>query len=264
MAIRLRGIVVAATAAAVLGAAMPEPMLAASSPESSVLGCPAPKRGTVTSAPGKGKTVALTFDDGPGPSTRKILEVLTRYGVRATFFDTGANDARHPGRAAAVVAAGSVLGVHSYDHQYPAHVSGGWSRDYLRRQFGRTARLQHRITGARSCVVRAPGGYSSPALHPVAKALGLTVVGWSVDTLDWRQPGHRSPAAVRRIVAAAEAGIRQKHPVILLHAAKASHESESAVSSYRGNTVAALPAIIRFYQRHGYRFVVLGAPRSHS
>jgi peptidoglycan/xylan/chitin deacetylase (PgdA/CDA1 family) len=260
---RLRTIVVAAMAVAALGASLPQPVLAspiaAPAPAQRAGDCPAPTPGTVTAAPGRGRTVALTFDDGPGPATRKILKVLTRYGVHATFFDTGANDARYPGRAKAVVAAGSILGVHSYDHQYPSHVEGGWSRSYLRAQFGRTARLQHRITGQSSCVVRAPGGYSSPALHPVARSLGLTVVGWSVDTLDWRQPGHLSAADVRRIVTNAEAGLRQRHPVILMHAAKASHESEAAVSSFRGNTVAALPAIIRAYQRHGYRFVVLSA-----
>jgi hypothetical protein len=66
---------------------------------------------------------------------------------------------------------------------------------------------------------------------------------------------------VNRIVSAARSTAR--HPIVLLHAAKASHESESAVSSYRGNTVAALPGIIGWYHQHGYRFVTLSSDGDH-
>jgi peptidoglycan/xylan/chitin deacetylase (PgdA/CDA1 family) len=78
-----------------------------------------------------------------------------------------------------------------------------------------------------------------------------------VDTKDWRQPDHRTTAATRAIVAAARAGLEQRHPVILMHAGKASHEPEAQVSDYRGNTVAALPAIVHAYREAGYRFVRL-------
>jgi len=211
----------------------------------------------VDRAPGAGLTVALTFDDGPGPWTPAILDVLASFGVPATFFDTGAHDAALPQLARAEAAARHVVADHSWDHRYPDQVPGGWTRDYLRDQFARTAALQASLIGTASCLLRAPGGFESPALNPMARELGMSPVGWSLDTEDWRQPGHLSSPAIRAIVAAA---IRDPgpHPIVLMHAAKASGEAESVVSSYRGNTVAALPAIIRWYRAHRYRFVTMG------
>jgi peptidoglycan/xylan/chitin deacetylase (PgdA/CDA1 family) len=219
-------------------------------------GCPTPRPGVIEQAPGSGRTVALTFDDGPGPWTPKVLEVLVRYGVRATFFDTGAHDAQYPQYARAEVLAGGLIGNHTYDHRYPSEVAGGWTESYLRDQLTRTETVQQGLTHRVSCLFRAPGGHTSAALPGVARSLGLTMIGWSVDTEDWRQPDHPSEAAVGRIVAAATDSPGQ-HPVVLMHAAKASHEPDSLVSAYRGNTVRALPAVIEWYRSHGYRFVTM-------
>ena len=63
------------------------------------------------------RLVALTFDDGPAPdAVSRLLPVLDEHGVKATFFVTGAEIARHPEAAAALVAAGHELGNHSYSH----------------------------------------------------------------------------------------------------------------------------------------------------
>ena len=59
--------------------------------------CPRASYGAHSYAPGRGKTVALTFDDGPGRSTAAILKVLARYRVPATFFNIGVNVAVRPG-----------------------------------------------------------------------------------------------------------------------------------------------------------------------
>jgi Polysaccharide deacetylase len=53
------------------------------------MGCPAAPSGVYSAAPGSGKTVALTFDDGPGASTGQILSILSSAGVTATFFNIG-------------------------------------------------------------------------------------------------------------------------------------------------------------------------------
>jgi Polysaccharide deacetylase len=58
--------------------------------------CPAAPYGAQSAAPGSGKTVALTFDDGPGASTASILSILAQYSVPATFFNIGLNGT-HPG-----------------------------------------------------------------------------------------------------------------------------------------------------------------------
>jgi peptidoglycan/xylan/chitin deacetylase (PgdA/CDA1 family) len=215
-------------------------------------GCPAPAPGVVQRAPGHGRTVALTFDDGPSEWTPKILAVLAREKVRATFFDTGAHAAQYPQYVRAEAAAGHAMGDHSWDHYYPSQHA--WTKTYLRDQIGRTADELHSLTGAPVCLFRPPGGFRPRTLAPTAHGLGLSVVTWSVDTDDWRQPTRRTAAATDRIARAARPADRA-HPVVLLHAGKASHGA--AASSYRGNTVAALPAIIGWYRAHHYRFVTL-------
>jgi peptidoglycan/xylan/chitin deacetylase (PgdA/CDA1 family) len=210
----------------------------------------------IEKAPGSDRTVALTFDDGPSEWTPKILAVLAANDIPATFFDTGAHDAKYPQYARAEAAAGDVIGNHTWDHRYPREVAGGWTSSYLRDQLTRTDTVQRTLTGHPTCLFRAPGGHTSAALPGLTRSFGLTAIGWSVDTEDWRQPDHRSAPAVGRIVAAATKS-PGRHPVVLMHAGKASHESESAVSDYRGNTVAALPAVIDWYRSHGYRFVTM-------
>lgn len=83
----------------------------------------------------------------------------------------------------------------------------------------------------------------------------FSVVLRSVDTLDWRQPTFTTAAARSAIVARATVVGGQRHPIVLLHAGKASSEPDSVVSPNRSNTVAAVPAIIDWYAAHGYRFV---------
>ena len=215
--------------------------------------CPAAS-GVMKSAPGRGKTVALTFDDGPSDWDLQYLAVLNQYRVRATFFETGAHAAANPDVARALAQGGQVVGSHSYDHNYPSAVPGGWTLNYLLDQIDRSDAAISAATGQRVCFYRPPGGYMTNVAEAAA-ARGLTVVSWSIDTLDWKQPGQDSVPSVDAIVAAATAANGAQHPIVLLHSGKASHESEAKVSSYRGNTLAALPRIIEWYQAHGYVFV---------
>src|ERR1700757_3707617 len=83
---------------------------------SAVRRCPAASYGAHFYAPGKGKTVALTFDDGPGRTTAAVLRVLARYRVPATFFNIGVNVAARPGLARKEVKAGYAMGNHSWNH----------------------------------------------------------------------------------------------------------------------------------------------------
>lgn len=62
------------------------------------------------------KQVVLTFDDGPGPGTTKILNLLKQYGIKAAFFATGENIKRRPELAKRIVSEGHILANHSYDH----------------------------------------------------------------------------------------------------------------------------------------------------
>src|SRR6478672_2711765 len=102
--------------------------------------CPSPATGFISSAPATAaRTVALTFDDGPGPFLPQVLKILREYGVRATFFDTGAHDATWPAMTRQIVSDGQLLANHSWDHDYPSAVPGGWTVPYLVDQIFRTA-----------------------------------------------------------------------------------------------------------------------------
>src|SRR5215472_3734031 len=62
------------------------------------------------------RTLALTFDDGPSEDTPRLLEILDRHRVPATFFQIGLNVQRLPGIARAVSGAGHAIGNHTYSH----------------------------------------------------------------------------------------------------------------------------------------------------
>jgi peptidoglycan/xylan/chitin deacetylase (PgdA/CDA1 family) len=127
---------------------------------------------------------------------------------------------------------------------------------YLQDQLRRTETVLTAITGEPVCYFRPPGGFQTNVLA-ATKPQRVTVVMWEVDTLDWRQPGTTTAAATASIVTAGTRATGQAHPIVLMHSAKASHEPDAQVSPYRGNTVAALDAIITWYRSHGYRFVTL-------
>lgn len=218
--------------------------------------CPRSAVGFVTAAPGAGKTVALTFDDGPGPDDAALLQILGANQIVATFFLTGAHSADQPARVRALAAAGQLVADHSYDHRYPREVPGGWTVPYLEDQITRTNAALTSQTNLPVCFFRPPGGFEDNVLQ-AASAEGMSAVLWSVDAHDWKQPDHVDAAATQAIVAAATNVGAQSHPIVLLHSAKASHEGSSKVSAFRGNTLAALPQIIEWYAAHGFQFVDL-------
>src|SRR5215831_20138621 len=78
--------------------------------------CPAAPYGVYSAAPGSGKTIALTFDDGPGPTTARIMSILASYKVTATFFNIGENMAASPSLLRSEDRNGYMLGNHTWDH----------------------------------------------------------------------------------------------------------------------------------------------------
>ncbi len=247
---RVRPLVVAALALLLgVGAAPVAPQAAVASE-----GC-SRAVGPVHYAPGAGRTVALTLDDGPTKFTPQVLRVLRRHDVRATFFVTGRHAAARPRLLRQVVAEGHLVAGHTYDHDYPSQVRGGWTQGYIADQMRRTNRVLSAATGGPICFFRPPGGNQSPGMYAAARASGTAVMLWSVSSEDWAQPATTTAAATQRIVDKAVAGGSQTHPMVLLHDGKGSHEPESQVSSNRSNTVAALPRIIAYYRSRGYRFV---------
>lgn len=221
------------------------PLAALKSTGHTVLGCSTGAGGVHRSAPGSGRTVALTFDDGPGKSTAQIMAVLAKYRVTATFFNLGDNEARNHAVVRREQTAGYLLGDHTWDHQSLPTLTAAQQG----REIDRERTVQASITGARPCLLRPPYGNFNTTTLAQAAARGMQVWNWSVDTEDWKASGSGARYWVQRITSRAEAGVTQKHPVILMH------------NQPNGNpaTVSALPAIIRFYQARHYRFVDLHA-----
>ncbi len=152
--------------------------------------------------------VALTFDDGPHPDyTLRILEVLARYGVQATFFFVGQNALQHPAVARAVASSGHEVGSHTLRHRHL------WTLDP--RSTWDEVISGHRavedVTGVRSVYFRPPwGAFNLPSLW-ACRRLALLPVLWSVRAEGWRwRPD--PPRMVEEVV-------RRSHPgaIVNLH-----------------------------------------------
>ncbi len=145
-----------------------------------------PRSWLVTRIKARARAMALTFDDGPHPEfTPKTLELLARYGVKATFFFIGENVERHPALARRVVDEGHYLGNHSYFH-----------RDFARlplaqqlREIDRTDALLAGFDGRARHPFRPPKGELPPSLFLALVRRRQLVAMWSYDSLDYRGLG---------------------------------------------------------------------------
>jgi peptidoglycan/xylan/chitin deacetylase (PgdA/CDA1 family) len=215
--------------------------------------CPAVTGAAWHDAPGAGRTIALTFDDGPGPQTRAVLDVLAAEHIHATFFVVGAAVRTDPGAVTRAAAGGHLIANHTWDHAYPREVRHGWTTAYLTDQITRTDAAVVAATGRPTCFFRPPGGFMPSTVGVIGRRTHERVVLWSVDPRDWAVQGAHDPGPARtsrqaqQIYLASTAGRTQAHPVLLLHDS----------GGYRGATVAALPRIIAYYRSLGYRFVRL-------
>ncbi|MDF5755033.1 polysaccharide deacetylase family protein [Spongiactinospora sp. TRM90649] len=179
------------------------------------------------------KCVALTFDDGPGPHTDRLLSILAEHGARATFFTLGSNAAAQPGTLRRMRDGGHLVANHSWSHRDLGALSGSLLSD----QLARTQSAVDAALGQVPTLMRPPYGSAGTEVAKVAEQMGLSVVEWSVDTRDLAD---RDPEAIaRRAVAGAEPGA-----VIRLH------------DVYR-ETVDALPAVLTGLRERGFVLVTV-------
>ena len=194
-------------------------------------------------APGSSKTVALTFDDGPGRSTAAILAILARYRVPATFFNIGAAMATRPELVREEVTEGYAMGNHTWNHLSLVTLTAARQAAEL----SQASAEQQAIAGTVPCAFRPPYGYYDATTLKLAQQRRMTAWLWSTDTLDWMANGSGSASWVHRIVQMGEQGGALQHPILLMHDQRAGNPA----------TVAALPTIIQFFLSRGYRFVAL-------
>jgi peptidoglycan/xylan/chitin deacetylase (PgdA/CDA1 family) len=139
-------------------------------------------------------TVALTFDDGPDPvQTPKILELLAKYQVKATFCLVGSQVQRHPEIVRQIAAAGHTLCNHTWDHSLTI---GKKRPEKIQDDLRRTNEaIQAAVPGAKIPFFRAPGGNFTDALVQTAYADGMTSLYWEVDPRDWEHTENEDDAA---------------------------------------------------------------------
>jgi peptidoglycan/xylan/chitin deacetylase (PgdA/CDA1 family) len=187
-------------------------------------------------------SLALTFDDGPGPDTEAILDALASLDVRAAFFMVGQQVERFPAVARRIVSDGHEIGNHSFSH--PLFLSQ--SARATDAQLGRTQAIIEDVTGVRPALARPPYGVRTRAYFRSTRALGLRVIQWSVAGFDWLD----RPAA--RIAGEVLRGA-QPGAIVLLH------DADSAGKRDRRATAASIPAIVEGVTARGLQVASLGA-----
>lgn len=157
--------------------------------------------------PGIGRAMVLSFDDGPDPLyTPHILATLREHDVRAMFFVCGEMARDNQDLVRAIAEEGHTIGNHSWTHPLVTKLSRAGVRDEL----GATSEVIEKITGAAPLWYRAPYGAWNRNSFEIGAALGMEPMAWTVDTLDWTEPG--VGIIVRRVREGAAPGV-----VVLSH-----------------------------------------------
>lgn len=194
--------------------------------------------------------LALTYDDGPNDAaTPALLDLLAEHNVRATFFMIGRFVKEQPELARRVLAAGHLVGNHTFTHPWLS-----WqSPQRVRAELTDCNRMLEDTLGVAVRYFRPPHGARRPAVFTTAKELGLTVVQWNAMGQDWRPISAGAIAGnVRRGLRRAEG--RRVGGNILLH-----DGCDVAMGADRSATVAATAQLIAEAHASGKRFVTVDA-----
>jgi peptidoglycan/xylan/chitin deacetylase (PgdA/CDA1 family) len=190
----------------------------------------------VTTGGGRRREIALTFDDGPGPFTPKIVDVLRRRRVPATFFIVGQSLNSFGRTLRLEMKDGFVIGDHTENHRPLGLLSERDQRSQLVDQAYRV----HTYGAPYPRLFRPPYRSFNATTLAVAHKLHMLMVLWTVDSADYRQPG--TNAIVSRVISGARPGA-----IILMHDA----------GGTRTQTLAALPTIISRLRAMHYRLVTV-------
>jgi peptidoglycan/xylan/chitin deacetylase (PgdA/CDA1 family) len=188
------------------------------------------------------RQLALTYDDGPNdPHTQRLLEVLAKHNVRATFFLIGRYVHQRPDIAREILKAGHVVGNHTFTHPLLTFKSGA----ELRKELSDCRSALQDAIGEHSNLFRPPFGGRRPAVLRIAREFGLEPVMWNVTGYDWNAP---PPAVIESKVT----GQIRGGDVILLH-----DGGHRAMGADRSQTVLATDRLITRYKSEGYDFVTI-------
>ena len=197
---------------------------------------PAPKPAPAVQAPAPttgNKVIALTFDDGPGPYTAHLLDVLDQYGAKATFFLIGSKVSSQANVVRSIHARGHQLGNHSWSHPELPKLPV----DQIAGEIDRTNDAIKQATGVTPAILRPPYGAVNGVVLEQLRLRGMSSILWSVDTRDWAD--RNSDIVCSRAVAGARPGA-----VILMH-------------DIHQTSVGAVPCILSALKQQGYSFVTV-------
>ncbi|WP_371816246.1 LysM peptidoglycan-binding domain-containing protein [Exiguobacterium sp. s150] len=192
----------------------------------------------ITSVNTTSKVVALTFDDGAdGANTNKILDILAKNNVKATFFLTGSGANHHPQYIKNIAAKGHQLGNHSYTHPDFTKLTA----TQMKSELDRTEALVKSITGKTTKpIFRAPfGAVNSAVLNGVGAAGYGYTIQWNIDTIDWKG------LTASQINTKVQTNIKPGS-IVLMH-----------TGAGAPGTPLALPTMISQLKAKGYKFVTV-------
>jgi peptidoglycan/xylan/chitin deacetylase (PgdA/CDA1 family) len=197
---------------------------------------------TFTSLARGTKQLALTYDDGPNdPQTLRLLEVLAKHNVRATFFLIGRYVQQRPEIVREIVKARHVIGNHTFTHPLLTFKTAA----EVRKELSDCRSAIQDAVGEHSNLFRPPFGGRRPAVLRIARELGLEPIMWNVTGYDWSAP----PAVVieKKVSSQIRGG-----DVILLH-----DGGHKQMGADRSQTVLATDHLITRYKSEGYDFVTI-------
>ncbi|QEL82862.1 polysaccharide deacetylase (plasmid) [Bacillus sp. JAS24-2] len=188
------------------------------------------------------KIVYLTFDDGPGKYTAKLLDILKKNQVKASFFLIGGNVTKFPDLVKQEKAEGDYIGLHSMTHDYKKLYTNG---QYVK-EMKEVQSLVKNVIGDSPTLTRPPYG-SMPGLNEELRNKvveeGFKVWDWTIDSLDWKYNKLPIETASNKIIQNVLSNAKHSKEIILLH-------------DIHPQSIAAVPAIIEGLKAKGYEFEV--------
>ena len=183
------------------------------------------------------KVVAITFDDGPSSYTQRYLDILDKYGIKATFFCLGPAAEANPELIQAIKNQGSQIASHTKSHGDPLSMLDA---DTLRSEISDAFASIEGAGGGATTVIRPPyGDFNNDTWLKSNGTLSASVI-WNLDSEDWTLPG--ADAIVSNCTNGAYSGA-----IILMHDGGGNRDQD----------LEALPKIIENLQGQGYKFVTI-------
>lgn len=190
-----------------------------------------------------GKTIFLSFDDGPTATTSELLDILATYKVKATFFMLGKNMNEYSAKVKRTANEGHALGLHGMTHQKekfyasPAAALGEMDKDNA---------LLKKITGVSTTLIRPPYGskpYFTKTFRDKVLTKGYHLWDWNVDSEDWKYKDASGTIYTSVMNQVHKLQKTKVNPVILMHDQKA--------------TLKVLPRILEALKKEGYEFQII-------